>query len=44
MDEFEIVSGSVEEFGNKKIFNPDTVEMILPVLIGNTEVLIKVKL
>lgn len=44
MDDVEIVSGSVEEFGNKKVYNPDTGEMILPVLIGNSVVLVKVKL
>lgn len=44
MDELEIVSGSMEDFVNKKIYNPNTGEMILPVLIGDSVVLVKVKL
>jgi len=44
MGEFEIVSGSVEDFGNRKLYDPDTGELILPITIGNSTFLIKIKL
>jgi hypothetical protein len=44
MHEFEIVSGSVEDFGDRKLYNPDTGELTLPVLIGKSVFLVKIKL
>ena len=44
MHEFEIVSGSVEDFGNTKLYNTDTGELTLPVLIGKSVFLVRVKL